>query len=150
MSRRQRVLLVSGSGGVLLDLLALRPWWRDHDTAWAAVRAADTEVALADQDVIWLPRRPQPRALPATWRALRLLRGRRPDLIVSAGADEAPGMFLAARLLRIPAVWVEPLTATGRPTAQARFCGRLAAAVLVQRPGLVTERPRAVLVGELY
>lgn len=30
-TRRYRVLLVSSSGGVLLDLLALRPWWSRHD-----------------------------------------------------------------------------------------------------------------------
>jgi hypothetical protein len=39
----KRILLVSSSGGVLLDLLALEPWWSRYDAIWAAMRAADTE-----------------------------------------------------------------------------------------------------------
>ena len=88
MGRRYRVLLVSSSGGVLLDLLALRPWWSSHDVVWVAVRAPDTEIALAGRRVHW---RTEPaaatglRVIPAAWRALRLLRAERPDVIVGMG-----------------------------------------------------------------
>jgi hypothetical protein len=30
-NRRYRILLVTSSGGVLLDLLGLRAWWSRHD-----------------------------------------------------------------------------------------------------------------------
>ena len=129
-----RLLLVTGSGGVLLDLLALRPWWQRHDTSWVAVAAADTTVALAGLPVTWEP------APAGVWRAVRLLLRDRPDLIVSAGRT-ARSFFLAARLLRVPTLWVESLTETGpRPCV-----ARLAREVLVQRPS----RP-GVYLGELY
>src|SRR5689334_5211528 len=106
MTRRPyRVLLVSSSGGVLLDLLALRPWWQRHEVVWVAVPAPDTEVALAGQRVHWAPDlsvRDRWRVLPATWRALRLLRRERIDVVVSAGTGVAVGFFVAARLLRVP------------------------------------------------
>ena len=54
MSGGLRVMIVSGSGGVLLDTIALRPWWERHTTSWVAVRAADTEIALAGLPVTWL------------------------------------------------------------------------------------------------
>lgn len=153
MGRRYRVLLVSSSGGVLLDLLALRPWWQRHDPVWVAVRAPDTEVALTGQRVYWRPELStgtKLRVIPATWRALRLLRAERPDVIVSAGTGVAVGFFLAARLLRVPTLWLETFNMTGPAGAAARVCSRLAAAVLVQRPALLETRPRAVLIGELY
>jgi hypothetical protein len=129
-----RMLLVTGSGGVLLDLVALRPWWERHETSWVAIPAADTTGALDGLPVTW--------ASPSTgmWRALRMLRRERPDLLVSAGRLATP-FFRAARLLRIPTIWVESLTRTGpRPCA-----ARLAGEVLTQRPS----RP-GVFVGELY
>ncbi|WP_433718234.1 hypothetical protein ACQP2Y_29035 [Actinoplanes sp. CA-051413] len=153
MGRRYRVLLVSSSGGVLLDLLALRPWWQGHDPVWVAVPAPDTEVALAGQRVHWraeLTTGTKLRVIPAAWRALRLLRAERPDVIVSAGTGVAVGFFLAARLLRVPALWLETFNMTGPPGAAARICARFAAAVLVQRPALLETRRRAVLIGELY
>ena len=147
------MLLVSSSGGVLLEPLALRPWWEVHKAWWAAVRAPDTEQALAGQDVHWIREqsaaRPMRLAL-ATLCAVRLLAARRPDVVLSAGSGAAVPFFLAARLLGVPAVWIETLNVIGRPGVAARCCARLAAAVLVQHEELVATRPHAVLVGELY
>jgi beta-1,4-N-acetylglucosaminyltransferase len=143
-----RVLLVSGSGGVLLDMLALRPWWSRHDASWVAAPAADTAAALAGLPVTWEPDPPGAASvIAATWRALALLRRDRPDLVISAGRRLALPYFVAARLRGVPAVWVETLTQVGPPTGSARLCVRLARSVLVQRG----ERSDAgVLVGELY
>jgi UDP-N-acetylglucosamine:LPS N-acetylglucosamine transferase len=148
MDRSLRVLLVSSSGGVLLDLLALRPWWRRHESSWVAVRAADTEVALAGLPVTW---RPEPAGLvqlcAATWRAVAEIRRRRPDVLVSAGRGLAVPYFLAARLCRVRTIWLETLT---RTEGAAPLCARLAGTVLVQRESRLRAHAGAVLVGELY
>jgi hypothetical protein len=151
--RRYRVLLVSSSGGVLLDLLALRPWWSRHDVSWVCVQAADTTSLLAGQRVHWEPEQTVRRPLgllAALLRALAILRAERPELIISAGTGVAVGVFLAGRLRRIPAVWLETFNVVAEPGAASRICGRLAAAVLVQRRELLAARPRAVFIGELY
>src|SRR5262249_62132331 len=107
---RYRVLLVSSSGGVLLDLLALKPWWSRHDVSWIAVRAEDTAALLTGQRVHWereqSARRPLG-VLAAAVRSVRMLRRERPDVIISSSTGAAVGGFLAARVLRIPALWLE-------------------------------------------
>jgi hypothetical protein len=150
---RYRVLLVSSSGGVLLDLLALRPWWSRHDVSWVAVHAEDTDALLAGQHVHWEREQSASRPLGvpgAVLRSLRILRRERPDVIISAGTGVAVGIFLAARVLRIPALWLETFNIVDAAGSASKVCGRLAAAVLVQRSSLVGTRPRAVLIGELY
>jgi hypothetical protein len=150
---RYRVLLVSSSGGVLLDLLALKPWWSRHDVSWVAVRAEDTAALLTGQRVYWEQEQSAHRpigVLGAVVRSLRMLRRERPDVIVSAGTGVAVGVFLAARVLRIPALWLETFNMVDTAGSASKICCRLASAVLVQRPFLVGVRPRAVLIGELY
>jgi hypothetical protein len=150
---RYRVLLVSSSGGVLLDLLALKPWWSRHDVSWVAVRGEDTDALLSGHRVHWEREQSASRpigVLGAVLRSLRILRQERPDVIISAGTGVAVGVFLAARVLRIPALWLETFNIVDAAGSASRICGRLAAAVLVQRPSLVSTRPRAVLIGELY
>jgi UDP-N-acetylglucosamine:LPS N-acetylglucosamine transferase len=117
------------------------------------VRAPDTETLLSGERVHWAPEQAASRpfgVLRPVGRALRILGRERPDLIISAGTGVAVGVFLAARLKRIPTVWLETLNIVDSPGITSRLCSRLAAAVLVQRPSLVDVRPRAVLIGELY
>ena len=145
------MLIVSGGGGVLLDVLALRPWWQRHDTAWVAVRAADTQIALTGLPVTWQPEPAAwPHGLAAVWRAFRLLGHFEPDLVVSAGRRLTVAYFLAARLRGVPTVWLETLTRTGTPGGTARLSAWLARVVVVQRPERVAAHRDAVLVGELY
>lgn len=148
-----RLLLVSSSGGVLLDLLALEPWWSRHRVTWASVSAPDTDDVLGSFDVRWLPEQSagRPWRLPmATLRAWRHLGAARPDVVVSPGTGVAVGYFLAARLRRIPTMWVETFNMVDQPGVAARVCARLAGAVVIQRPELLATRRNAVLVGELY
>jgi hypothetical protein len=146
-------LLVSSSGGVLLDLLALRPWWSTQDVHWIAVRADDTEQVLAGMPITWVeelrPRRPLA-VLRAVLTARRRLRAGHVDAVVSAGSGVAVPWFVAARLCGVPSLWLETLNVIGRPGLAARCCARLATSVVVQHPHLMARHTRAVHVGELY
>ena len=148
-----RVLLVSSSGGVLPDLLALRPWWARYDASWVAVDAPDTRELLAGERVRWTselsPGRPD-RVLAAVPAARAALRASRVDLVVSAGSGVAVPWFLAARTAGVRAVWVETFNIVDRAGLAARLCARLASQVVVQRPHLLARHRRAVDVGELW
>lgn len=148
-----RVLLVSSTGGVLLDLLALRPWWSRHDVRWVAVPGPDTLEVLAGQRVTWAeeltPR--QPLALARAVLAARAhLRAERIDLVVSAGTGVAVPYFLAARTCGVPAWWVETLNVLTGGGLAARVCARVGRLVLVQHTALLADHDRALFVGELY
>jgi UDP-N-acetylglucosamine:LPS N-acetylglucosamine transferase len=148
-----RVLLVSSSGGVFQDLLALEPWWGRYDVRWVAVDAADTRELLAGQTVRWAEElsasRPD-RVLAAVPAARSQLRAARVDLVVSAGSGIAVPWFLAARTAGVRAAWVETFNIVDRTGLAARLCARLATQVVVQRPHLLARHRRAVNVGELW
>jgi UDP-N-acetylglucosamine:LPS N-acetylglucosamine transferase len=148
-----RVLLVSSAGGVLLDLLALEPWWSTHDAVWAAVGAADTSALLAGRRVHWIREvslRQPLSLLPALLKAWRILRVERPALVVSAGAGPAVAFFWAARLLRIPTFWVSTFNVLTTPGIAGRICSALASRVVLQRSASLAVHPGGLVVGELY
>ena len=150
---QQRILLVSSSGGVLLDMMALRPWWDRYDVGWVSVAAPDTRELLSDQRVAWVSELSPSRPLEVL-RAIRTARALLADweigLVISAGTGVAVPYFVAARLGGIPAWWVETLNVIGRPGLAARCCARLAQRVVVQHGHLLARHRRAINVGELY
>src|SRR5215208_6434111 len=151
--RRGRLLLVSSSGGVLLDLLALEPFWSRHDHTWAAVRAADTESALLGHPVRWLEEKSISRPfqlLHGLAESVRILRSERATAVLSAGTGVAVPFFISARILGIPSLWIATLNLIRTPGLAARVCSRLATTVLVQRDTMSGAHPGAVVVGELY
>jgi UDP-N-acetylglucosamine:LPS N-acetylglucosamine transferase len=151
--RRQRILLVSSSGGVLLDMMALRPFWDRHDVHWVSVDAPDTRELLTDQRVDWVgelsPRQPI-EVVRGICAARALITERDIELVISAGSGVAVPYFVAARLAGIPAWWVETLNVIGVPGLAARCCARLSQRVVVQHSHLLARHRRAVNVGELY
>jgi hypothetical protein len=152
-SDMKRLLLVSSSGGVLLDLLALEPWWSRYDAVWAVVRAADTASALAGQNVHWIREASIKRPLgifPGLVQAWRILRSERPELIVSAGSGPAISFFLAARVLGIPTFWISSLNVLTTPGISAKICARLSSCVLLQQPSMLGAHPNGLVIGELY
>jgi len=163
MTSDKTILMVSSSGGVLLDLLALRPWWSRHQSIWAVVKAADTLSVFAAAKatvndsvagpVIWIAdvaMATVPRLVVSFYQAWKILHRYRPDLIVSAGSGPAIPFFLIARLLGIPTFWLSTLNILYTPGLSARICTLLASRVLLQQPSLLHTHPAGIVIGELY
>jgi len=148
-----KILLVSSSGGVLLDLLALDVWWSRYSVAWAVVPATDTCSALAGQRVYSVREtsmRQPLSVLPSFVQAWRILRSERPSLIVSAGSGPAIAFFVLARLRGIPTFWVSTLNILTTPGISASICARFASRVLLQHASLREAHPEGFVIGELY
>lgn len=149
----KRILLVSSSGGVLLDLLALGPWWSRHHAVWAVVEAADSVSALAGQRVHWIReasiRRPIG-LLTGLAQAWRIIRNERPQVVVSAGSAPAIAYFLFARALGIPTFWISTLNVLTTPGISAKICTRLTSRVLLQQSSMRDAHPNGIVIGELY
>jgi UDP-N-acetylglucosamine:LPS N-acetylglucosamine transferase len=85
------------------------------------------------------------RALANLYAAARLVRRRRPRLVVSSGAGVVAPFCLFARLLGARLVYVETMARVSSPSKTARLLSRFAARVVVQWPELGPGLPRAVV-----
>jgi hypothetical protein len=149
----RRVVAVTSSGGVLLDMLALLGRLEPLEVRWVAVPMADTRASLEGNAVTWvreLTTRTPLGVLRALPRAIAELRRWRPDAVISAGTGVAVPYFVAARRLGIRSAFLETYNLRGRAGAAARACGALATVVLVQHATQLREHRRALLVGALY
>jgi UDP-N-acetylglucosamine:LPS N-acetylglucosamine transferase len=142
---RVDVLFVTSSGGHLSEVLEWLPAFSGLE--WVVVLNAPGEVpedvrprvvrvAHAERDarVLW--------NLVEAWRLLRRLR---PGVVVSPGAGCAVPFAVAARLLAIPTIHVEPRSAVSRPTLTGRLVRPFVRRMIVQWPALKKAFPRARL-----
>lgn len=149
----RRVLFVSSSGGHLSQLLQLRSWWANHERCWVTFDLPDARSKL-EGEVLIPAHHPTTRNVRNLLRnlplAVRVVRRFRPDVIVSNGAGVAVPFFVVARLLRIPAVYLEVYDRIDSRTLSGRLCAPLASLFLVQWPEQQALYPGSVLVGPLY
>jgi UDP-N-acetylglucosamine:LPS N-acetylglucosamine transferase len=147
-----RVLLVCSSGGHLIQLHNLRPWWERHDRMWVTFSKPDSRSLLAGERVAWA-HHPTTRNLPNLARNLllawRLLRSFRPDVVVSSGAGVAFPFFLVARLLGQKTVYVEVYDRIDSATMTGRLCYPFSNLFLLQWEEQRRSYPKGVVIGSL-
>lgn len=147
-----KVLFVCSSGGHLAQLVALAPWWSTKSTQWVTFPTADAVSLLADQDMV-PAYHPTTRNLlnlaRNTGLAWRVLRRRRPHVVVSSGAGVALPFFVFARLLGIPTVYIEVFDRLDTPTLTARLCRPFTTRMLVQWDEQQRLYPGSTVVGTL-
>lgn len=150
--RRTRVLLVCSSGGHLIQLYSLKPWWERHDRLWVTFEKLDSESLLAGERVAWA-HHPTTRNLRNLLRNLglawRLLRSYRPDVVVSSGAGVAFPFFLLARVLGHKTVYVEVYDRIDSATVTGRLCYPLSDLFLLQWQEQRRSYPKGVVIGSL-
>ncbi len=132
---RLRILFACSSGGHLLQLHQLEPWWTKHDRLWVTFDKPDSVSLLAGEKTVWAYH-PTTRNLVNLVRNLglawRTLRSYRPDVVVSNGAGVAFPFFLLARVLRIKTVYIEVYDRIDLPTLTGRLCHPLSDLFLLQ------------------
>ena len=146
------ILLVGSSGGHLAQLLALEPWYRDRDRWWVTFDTPDARSLLRGEDVVWA-HHPTTRnirnLLRNTKLAIQLLRKRSVDAVITTGAGVAVPFVVAARLRRIPTIYIEVYDRIDTPTLTARLCTPFLSAMLVQWEEQRRVYPNATVVGTL-
>lgn len=129
------VLLVGSSGGHLAQLLSLAPLWARENRSYVTFDTVDATSLLADEQVTWAYH-PTTRNVRNLLRnsvlAVRELRRRRPDVVVSTGAAVAFPFFVAARLMGIPTVYLEVYDRIDSPTLTGRLCRPVSTRFCVQ------------------
>jgi UDP-N-acetylglucosamine:LPS N-acetylglucosamine transferase len=147
-----RILLVSSSGGHLLQLHRLDGWWRKHERLWVTFDTADAVSMLQDEDTVWAFR-PTTRNLRNLVRntllAWRVLRRFRPTVVVSTGAGVAFPFFVLARLRGVKTVYVEVYDRIDLPTLTGRLCYPFSDLFLLQWEEQQRFYPKGRLIGRL-
>jgi UDP-N-acetylglucosamine:LPS N-acetylglucosamine transferase len=147
-----KLLLVCSSGGHLLLLHQLRPWWNGHERSWVTFRKTDAESLLQGESIDWAFH-PTQRNIPNLLRnmrvAWRVLRCERPDIIVSTGAGVALPFFLLAKPLGIKTVFIEAYERLDRPSLTGRLCYPICDMMVLQWEQQRRFYPRGELVGAL-
>jgi beta-1,4-N-acetylglucosaminyltransferase len=147
------LLLVSSSGGHLLQMLELRPAWEHFDRVWIAFDKSDTRSLLAGERVIHA-HGPTNRNLPNLLRNLRLarrvLREQRPSAILTTGAGLAVPFAWLGALFGIRTVYVESFTRMEELSLSARLIAPVAGRLYVQWPELAQTTSRLHFAGNVF
>jgi UDP-N-acetylglucosamine:LPS N-acetylglucosamine transferase len=128
-------MFVCSSGGHLLQLYRLKPWWERHDRTWVTFDMPDSRSLLGGERVAF-GHHPTTRNIPNLIRnfflARRLVKEYRPDLIVSSGAGVAVPFFLVGRLRRVRTIYIEVYDRIDLPTVTGKLCQPLSSLFLLQ------------------
>ena len=148
----QTAMLVASSGGHLAQLLALQPWWAERRRIWVTFDTPDAQSQLLREEVVWAfhpTTRNLRNLLRNFWLAFRIVPRIRPDVVVSTGAGVAFPFFVAARLRRIPTVYVEVYDRIDSRTLTGRLCRPFTTLFCVQWEEQLGLYRGAQLIGEL-
>lgn len=146
MDDRRQLLLVCSTGGHLLQLVALREAWDGFSRVWVTFDRGDSRSLLADEEVViaYSPtNRNVPNLVRNLWLAFRVVRRRRPRVVLTTGAGVAVPFAWIGRLLGAQVVYVESVTRIEGPSLSCRMIRPVASRVYVQWPELVEKVPGA-------
>ena len=126
MTTRLKICVVSSIGGHLDEAMQLLPVLEAHD--WFFVVNAEGELpARLDGRTMRIVHSERDWKLVVNlWQAARILRTRRPDVILSFGAGPAVPFSLVGKAMGMKIVFVETFAAVTKPTLTGRILYRLA------------------------
>ena len=85
-----------------------------------------------------------------TYRALKILKKEKPDLIISAGAAPAVPFFFLAKCKGIKTIYIEPFDRVQKPSLTGKLCYKVADVFIVQWEQMKKIFPKAVCLGSIF
>ena len=148
-----KIVFVTSSGGHLAHLWALRSWWQDHDRHWICEDESSGRAWLSDESVTWRtgPFQRSGRAvLRGLGSAFTVLRRERPDVVVSTGAAIAVPVFMWAKVMGIPTVFIEVIDRVDTPSLTGRLLAPLSSRVVLHWSEQQDAYPSGTVLGPLW
>ena len=130
------ICLTCSHGGHLNEMLQLTAAFEGHDVFYYCYDA-DTTRRLPDVYLVPNMARNPVELLKNLWRAWRLFRQRKPDLIVSTGAEIAIPLFLVGKFMGCRLLYIECGAQVATPSGTGRIVSWFADEFLVQWPELL-------------
>lgn len=146
---RLSICLVCSHGGHLSEILQLAEAYAEHEVFYFCY---DAETTRRLPNVTLVPNRPYSliEFVKNLLQVRALLKAKRPDLVVSTGAEIAIPVLVIAKMMRVPSVYVECGAQFTSPSLTGRIAYWLCDRFYVQWPELLNAYgPRARYVGSL-
>jgi len=147
---RLKTCVVSSIGGHLDEVMQLFPVIKDHDWFFVVnaegglpkeIEGGTLRIVHSERD--W-------KLLINLWEAARILRARRPDVILSCGAGPAVPFAFVGKLMGIKVVFIETFAAVVKPTLTGRLMYRLSDLFIYQWKALSSVYPEGIYGGSIF
>ena len=151
-AKRVRIGLIGSSGGHLAHLMALRPFWEQHDRFWVTFPTEDARSQLRGERVYWChhPTNRNANLILNAILAMRILPRERPTHLISTGAAVAVPFFYVGRLRGARLVYIEVFDRIDSRTLTGRLVHPITHDFLVQWPEQATLYGRSEVIGPLF
>lgn len=150
---RDEVLLVASNGGHLLQMLQLADLWPRERRHWVTFEKSDAVSLLAAEKITWAhhpTNRNVTNLLRNFWLAMKIVRRKEVQAIVTTGAGVAVPFVIVGRLLRVNVVYIESMARITSPSLTGRLVHPFADTFVVQWPELKRFYKRAVSYGTVF
>lgn len=148
-----KVCLVGSSGGHLIHLYMLEPFWKDKDRFWVTFDKEDARSLLEGEKMYscYFPtNRNLKNLIRNTQVAWRVLWKERPDLIISSGAAVAVPFFYLGKLLGAKLIYIEVFDRIDKPTLSGRIVYPITDKFIVQWEEQKKVYPKAEFLGSIF
>ncbi len=148
-----KICFVSSSGGHLTHLYMLKPFWQDKERFWATFDKEDARSILKGEKLypLYYPSNRSVRALIInTFRAVKILRKERPDLIISSGAAPAIPFFWIGKLIGVKTIYIEVFDRISKPTLAGKLCYPVSDRFIVEWEDMKKVYPKAENLGSIF
>ena len=148
-----KICLVGSSGGHLTHLYMLKPFWKDKSRFWVTFDKVDAR-SLLKGEKIYPCYYPSNRSLKAliinTYRAVKILRKEKPDLIISSGAAVAVPFFWIGKIMGAKTIYIEIIDRIDKPTVSGKMCYPVTDKFIVQWEEMKKVYPKAINLGSIF
>ncbi len=148
-----KVCMVGSSGGHLTHLYMLKSFWQDKERFWVTFDKADARSMLKGEK-FYPAYYPSNRSIKAliinTFRAIKILRKERPDLIVTSGAAPAIPFFYLGKLMGAKTIYIEVFDRIDKSTISGKICYPVTDCFIVQWEEMKKVYPKAVNFGSIF
>lgn len=132
-----KVGIASSSGGHLFQLFMISRAWEESDRFWVSVNTPDVR-SLLRRERLFFAHFPESRNIVNAVRnfffAVKVLRKEKPSVVISCGAGIAPPFFVAAKIMGIHTIYIEPIDFIQAPSLTGAISQYLVDLFLVQHP----------------
>lgn len=153
MEKRIKVALVGSSGGHLMHLYQLKPFWMNKERFWVTFDKIDARTLLRGEKIYpcYYPTNKSIKALIInTIIAWKVLKKEQPNLIVSSGAAVAVPFFYLGKVFGIKLVYIEVFDRINSPTLTGKLVYPITDQFVVQWEEMKKVYPKAVNLGSIF